>query len=68
MARWSSLRFALNGLVNLDMFAKAGVFGSKNAPAAHRPTVLAWDLGLRPPGNKGGVVEQKALAPADGGC
>ena len=41
---------ALNGLVNLDMFAKAGVFGLKSALAALRPTLLAWDLGLQPPG------------------
>lgn len=37
---------ALNGLVNLDMFAKAGVFGLESALAALRPTLLAWDLGL----------------------
>ena len=38
---------ALNGLVNLDMLAKAGVFGLKSALAALRPTLLAWDQGLQ---------------------
>ncbi len=47
---------ALNGLVNLDMFAKAGVFGLKSALVALRPALLAWDLGLPPPGNRSGVV------------
>ena len=59
---------ALNGLVNLDMFAKAGAFGLKSALAALRPALLAWDLGLQPPGDKRGVVEQEAMAQVDGGC
>ena len=37
---------ALNGLVNLDMFAKTGGFGLESALASLRPALLAWDLGL----------------------
>lgn len=59
---------ALNGLVNLDMFAKAGVFGLKSALAALRPTLLAWDLGLPPAGGKCGVPAREAAALADAGC
>jgi hypothetical protein len=33
---------ALNGLVNLDMFAKAGGFGLRRALDALRPALLAW--------------------------
>lgn len=36
----------LNGLVHLDMLAKAGVIGLTSALAALRPTLLAWDHGL----------------------
>ena len=39
---------ALNGLVNLDMFAKAGVFGLESALTALRPALLEWDLGMSP--------------------
>lgn len=39
---------ALNGLVNLDMFAKAGGFGLKLALDALKPALLAWDLRLDP--------------------
>jgi hypothetical protein len=34
----------LNGLVNLDMHAKAGGFGLKHALDALKPALLAWDL------------------------
>lgn len=37
---------ALNGLVNLDIFAKAGPFGLTNALEALKPALLAWDLDL----------------------
>lgn len=37
---------ALNGLVNLDMFAKAGGFSLESALASLKPALLAWDLGL----------------------
>lgn len=37
---------ALNGLVNLDMFAKAGGFGLQAALDALKPALLAWDIGL----------------------
>lgn len=37
---------ALNGLVNLDMFAKAGGFGLESALASLKPALLAWDLGV----------------------
>ena len=47
---------ALNGLVNLDMFAKAGAFGLESALAALRPTLLTWDLGVAPGTPAGGVV------------
>lgn len=33
----------LNGLANLDMFAKAGAFGLDRALAALKPALLAWD-------------------------
>lgn len=59
---------ALNGLVNLDMFAKAGGFGLKSALAALRPALLAWDLGLPPPSKKGCVVEHELTAPSAAGC
>ena len=35
---------ALNGLANLDMFAKAGAFGLESALAALKPALLAWNL------------------------
>ncbi|MCM2287574.1 MAG: hypothetical protein NDI67_00995 [Sulfuritalea sp.] len=35
---------ALNGLVNLDMFAKAGGLGLKRALDALKPALLAWDM------------------------
>lgn len=37
---------AANGLVNLDMFAKAGVFGLQSALDALKPALLAWELDL----------------------
>ena len=36
----------LNGLANLDVFAKAGVFGLESALTALKPALLAWDIGL----------------------
>lgn len=43
-----------NGLANLDMFAKAGMFGLDSALAALKPALLAWnfapDTVNRPPG------------------
>lgn len=40
---------ALNGLVNLDMFAKAGGLGLKRALDALKPALLAWDVALDSP-------------------
>jgi hypothetical protein len=40
---------ALNGLANLDMFAKAGVFGLESALAALKPALQAWEMGLPAP-------------------
>ena len=37
---------SLNGLVNLDMFAKAGGIGLDNALAALKPALLTWNLGF----------------------
>lgn len=37
---------ALNGLVNLDMFAKSGGFGLQAALDALKPALLAWNIGL----------------------
>lgn len=37
---------ALNGLTNLDMFAKVGGFALESALASLRPALLGWDLGL----------------------
>lgn len=59
---------ALNGLVNLDMLAKAGAFGLKSALAALQPALLAWDLGRRPAGGKRRVPAREAAALADAGC
>lgn len=48
LREYCSTDAALNGLVNLDMFAKSGGFGLESALASLRPALLAWDLGLQP--------------------